>query len=97
MQAAPPGGDEFPVPTWIYRGHRKDETYLFVAREDDFSSVPGALLDALGTLTLVMTLDLHPERRLARAQATEVIEALRSRGFYLQLPPNEPGLDPRRH
>lgn len=75
----------------IYKGHRKPETYLYVCREDDFSSVPEALLDMLGRLELVMTIELGTDRRLARADPAVVIEQLREDGYYLQLPPEPVG------
>jgi uncharacterized protein YcgL (UPF0745 family) len=82
---------------FVYRSSKKDETYLFVpARSDsaesfeaDLSRVPDALLGHLGSLELVMQLELTPDRTLARARAEDVEESLRSRGFYLQLPPGE--------
>ena len=78
----------------VYKSLRKADTYLFVQHEDDFSSVPEALLQALGKLELVMHLELTPQRRLAQADATQVSNQIRARGFYLQLPPAEPGQTP---
>ena len=71
----------------IYKGDRKADTYLYVEYEGDFSRVPDSLLRLLGNLELVMTLELHPERTLARADPEQVREHLRSQGFYLQMPP----------
>ena len=72
---------------WIYKGNRRQETYLYLPQEDDVSRVPEGLLDAMGPLELVMSLTLSPQRTLARANPDEVIAQLRERGFYLQLPP----------
>ncbi len=72
---------------WVYRGGRDADTYLYLASRDGFESVPEALLRALGRLELALELELTPERRLARAQAGEVLAALAERGYYLQLPP----------
>ena len=77
---------------WIYKGAKRDEMYLYVDREDDFERVPPALLSALGDLELVMSLELDPNRQLARADVQRVIEELSQQGFYLQMPPvTEPG------
>ena len=77
---------------WIYKGAKRDEMYLYVDREDDFERVPPALLSALGDLELVMSLELDPNRKLARADVQRVIEELSQQGFYLQMPPvTEPG------
>jgi len=73
----------------VYRGSRKADTYLFVERAGDFSRVPEALLAQLGELAQVLELELHPERRLARADVAVVMQALRENGFYLQLPPRD--------
>jgi uncharacterized protein YcgL (UPF0745 family) len=72
---------------WIYKGSRRDETYLYLAAAEDWSSVPEPLLAAMGPLQLVMNLKLTPERPLARANAHSVIAALEQQGYYLQLPP----------
>lgn len=75
---------------WIYKGSKHTEMYLYVAAEDDFEAVPDELLSALGRLQLVMSLELVPERKLARADTRKVIEALSTRGYFLQLPPAGP-------
>lgn len=72
---------------WIYKGNRRDETYLYLAAEEDWSVVPEPLLAQMGQLQLVMTLDLTPDRPLARASAGSVIAALEKQGYYLQMPP----------
>ena len=72
---------------WIYKGSRRAETYLYVAQENDFQSVPGELLEVMGTLELVMELQLDPERRLARVDAKDVIHGIAKVGYFLQMPP----------
>jgi hypothetical protein len=71
----------------VYKGNKKPDTYLYLDREDDFSRVPEALLALLGSLELVLTFDLVPDRRLPMADAAEVVSSLASRGYYLQFPP----------
>ena len=78
------------VPCAVYRSPRKADSYLYVVEEEDFSSVPPPLLEMFGTPELVLTVELTPGRRLAQADVTEVISALRERGYYLQLPPTVP-------
>lgn len=79
----------------IYKGPKKIDHYLYVEREDDFSRVPQALLDLLGKLELIITLELGPERRLAQADIEEVRQALYERGYFFQMPPSiiEPPLN----
>jgi hypothetical protein len=74
---------------WIYKGARRAETYLYVPEENDFQHVPQDLLDALGTLELVMELELDEQRRLARVDAKEIMKSLSRVGYFLQLAPIE--------
>jgi len=76
-----------PVTCWVYRGTRKDEMYLYLAKEDAFDDLPSGLLERFGRPTLVMELELHPTRKLARQDVTKVIGNLRQHGYHLQLPP----------
>ena len=73
----------------IYKGRKKADTYLYLEREGDFSRVPPALLELLGPLERVMSLELGPQRTLARADAEQVRGLLREQGYYLQMPPRE--------
>lgn len=75
---------------WIYKGSRRAETYLYLAEPDDFRRVPAELLQAMGRLELVMELDLHEKRTLARADVENVMSSVSDRGYYLQLPPLDP-------
>lgn len=71
----------------IYRSTKRDQTYLFVEKKDDFSRVPEALLKGLGKLVLAMIIPLDGSKKLANTHYEKVIEALRNEGYYLQLPP----------
>jgi uncharacterized protein YcgL (UPF0745 family) len=79
--------DNTGLPCWIYRSPRKDEMYLYLREEDDFSSVPQALLSRFGSPAKVMELTLSSQRTLAREDVNQVMENLRSQGFHLQMPP----------
>ena len=76
---------------WIYKSPRKNEMYLYLPEKDGFSELPAPLVEQFGSPLLVMELELHPERKLARADAKQVISDLESQGFHLQMPPK---LDP---
>ena len=43
----------------------------------------------MGSLQLVISFDLTADSTLAQAPVKEVLEQLRDRGFYLQLPPSD--------
>lgn len=71
----------------IYKSAKKDDTYLYVEKEGDFSRVPDSLLQLLGGLEQVMELELTLLRKLARADVEQVRAQLREQGYYLQMPP----------
>jgi len=81
-----------PIRCFIYRSRKKDGLYLFVSAEDDFSRVPATVMSYFGKPERAMELELTPDRRLARADAAEVIAKLNENGFYIQLPPPDPFL-----
>lgn len=72
---------------WIYRGVRRGDMYLYLAKKDGFEVAPKALIEKMGRLRLVMELELSPGRKLARANVDEVMKSLEHKGYYLQLPP----------
>jgi len=76
----------------IYKGSRKPDAYLFVQREGDFSQVPESLLGIMGSLQLVISLDVTADSTLAQASAEEVLQQLEQQGFYLQLPTSDNSL-----
>lgn len=75
---------------WIYRCSRRDEMYLYLAKEDDFDCLPANVLRMLGQLEAIMELDLQPGGKLARVDIHTVSRDLQERGFYIQLPPGRP-------
>jgi uncharacterized protein YcgL (UPF0745 family) len=77
----------------IYRCSKKQEMYLYLPfAEDDLlliKDLPAELLEITGRLQKVMELEITEQRKLARANAAEVIASLSNKGFYLQMPPSE--------
>lgn len=71
----------------VYKSLKKAETYLYVLKRDDFSSVPEVLLSTFGTPKLVTLLNLAKRDKLAIADKDKLVAALTEKGFYLQLPP----------
>ncbi len=80
---------------YVYKCQRKDDTYVYLAERDAFDVLPTQLKASLGSLQLVLEVALTDDRRLARADAAQVRAELRSRGFYLQVPPSVTSLMPR--
>ena len=72
---------------FIYKSSKKEHLYLYIDKKDDFSKVPEALFISFGKIEFVMELELTPERRLAREDAEKVMEVLKGKGFFVQLPP----------
>lgn len=73
--------------TAIYKSSKKQETYLYLPKRDDFSQVPEPLLKTFGTPLFVMLINLDGRQKLALAEIEKVKSELVERGFYLQLPP----------
>ncbi len=80
---------------YVYKSHRKDDTYVYLAERDGFAVLPAPLAASLGKLDLVMEVALTEDRRLARADAALVRAELASRRFYLQVPPSITSMMPR--
>jgi len=70
----------------IYKSSKKDEMYLYVDKKDELKRVPQALLDIFGTAVPVTTMLIDVDKKLARADAKQVLESIDNRGFYLQMP-----------
>ena len=77
---------------FVYRSGRKPDTYLYLREKDAFAGVPEAVRLPLGVLTFVLDVELTPERKLARADASVVRANLERLGYHLQQPPSV--LDP---
>lgn len=71
----------------IFRSSRKEEMYLYVDRAKGLVEVPEVLMKQFGEPESVMVLALEPEKKLARANAREVLDGIEESGYYLQMPP----------
>jgi uncharacterized protein len=71
----------------IYRTSKRQEMYLYVAREDGLKRVPESLLLQFSEPSLVTTLVLSESRKLGRADVLQVMSDIADKGFYLQMPP----------
>jgi uncharacterized protein YcgL (UPF0745 family) len=71
---------------YVYRSPRKPGTYLSVAEKDSFCQLPQALVALFGAPEFEPT----PARRLAVADAREVIARLQEQGYYLPMPSENP-------
>ena len=71
----------------ISRSTKREQTYLYVEKKDDFSRVPDELMYSFGTPKLAMILPLDGRKKLIHADLDKVKQALADQGYYLQLPP----------
>jgi len=70
----------------IYKSSKKDEMYLYVDKKDELKRVPPALLEIFGNAIPVTIMLIDADKKLARADAKQVLADIDSRGFYLQMP-----------
>ena len=75
---------------YVYKSQRKQETYVYLARRDDFARLPAPMHAQLAPFVFVLELALGAPRRLARADAEQVRLQLTERGFFVQFPPSPP-------
>ncbi|MFO1392114.1 MAG: YcgL domain-containing protein [Agitococcus sp.] len=71
----------------IYKSSKKDEMYLYVRKATGLTQVPEALLTMFGKATLFGSMLITSDKKLARADATQVLTDIAEKGFYLQMPP----------
>ena len=72
----------------IYRSSRHEGMYLYIDARQGFEHVPEDLMQRFGAPVEAMTLMLTADKKLARADAGEVINTIADAGYYLQLPPS---------
>ena len=72
----------------VYKSLKKDETYIFIEKSASISDLPGELMTVLGNTEEVMTLNLTPEKKMARGSAAEIMLSIEKQGFHLQMPEN---------
>lgn len=75
------------VLTDIYRSSKKEGLYLYVKKGQDLAELPEILMKQFGKAEFSMRILLTEEKKLARANAADVLEAMEKQHFYLQMPP----------
>ena len=71
----------------IFKGHKKEEMYLYVEQKNGLKSVPDDLLASFGQTESVMLLLLTKDKKLARVTASDILDAIEDQGYFLQMPP----------
>jgi uncharacterized protein YcgL (UPF0745 family) len=73
----------------IHRARNRAYTYLFLPEDGDRSELPPELVRSFDLDSVVMTLELSPERPLAQEDVRIVLARLEDPGYYIQLPPED--------
>jgi len=73
----------------VFRSSLKDFTYIYLLAGYDYDDLPVSLKKVFGKPEFVMNLELTPERTLAYADVTQVMQNLSEHGYHLQMPPQE--------
>ncbi len=72
---------------YVYKSLSKIDTYIYLDQKDDFHNVPHKLLDIFGKPEFVLEFDLTKDRKLAMADAKQVLANIIEQGYHLQIPP----------
>ena len=73
----------------VYKTAKKEGMYLYVLKSEQMKKVPDGLQALFGQPLHIMDFILSPERKLAHVSTENIIEALHSTGYYLQMPPSQ--------
>ncbi|MEA3405447.1 MAG: YcgL domain-containing protein [Pseudomonadota bacterium] len=73
----------------VYKSPKKEELYLYVPQEGGLESIPNEVLVIFGEPKHVIDFELSAEKKLAREDSATVLEALTTKGFFMQMPPHE--------
>jgi hypothetical protein len=73
----------------VYRSHKKAQTYVYLPADQDYADLPEAFVEQFGEASAFLTFVLHAEKTLAQVDAGQVMAAIKSQGFFLQLPPQQ--------
>ena len=70
----------------IYKGKRKQDHYLFLPADASLDEIPESILQLLGEIQHVMKIDITSDTHLAQSEPDAVLEMIKEKGFYIQLP-----------
>lgn len=72
---------------FVYKSIKKVDSYIYINQKDNFENVPEQLLLLFGEPEFALEFELTQDRKLALADATQVIQSINEQGYYLQMPP----------
>lgn len=71
----------------VWASSKKEEMYIYTNRLEGLKRVPEELLKMFGAPKEVMGLPLSEDKKLGRADAKKVLDEIKTKGYYLQMPP----------
>ncbi len=71
---------------YVYKSTKKPDSYLYLDRKGDFEKLPQQLLLLFGIPEFTLEFELTESRKLALADAKQVIHSISEQGYYLQMP-----------
>lgn len=74
---------------FAYKSPKKNELFLYVPAEDALEKLPKELLVMFGEPEFVIEFQLTPALKMPRSNPVEVLKALETKGYYVQMPPTE--------
>jgi len=72
---------------FVYKSIKKADSYIYIDQKDNFESIPEQLLLLFGKPEFALEFDLTEDRKLALADAVQVMKSIDQQGYYLQMPP----------
>jgi len=72
-----------------YKTRKKNELFLFTPKDASINDLPNELLVMFGEPEHIFDFELNEDKKLPRSDAKEVIKALATKGYYIQMPPGE--------
>lgn len=70
---------------YIYRSIKKENSYLYIGAENDFSNVPEVLMNVFGEPIFVMKILLDGKRKFVAGTSQEIEDKIKQDGFFLQM------------
>jgi len=71
---------------FVYKSIKKADSYIYLNEKDNFEKLPEQLLMLFGKPEFTLEFDLTVDRKLALADAQQVLQSLDDQGYYLQMP-----------
>ena len=65
---------------YVYKSAKKLDSYIYIDQKDDFTKIPEQLMLLFGTPEFTLEFDLTEDRKLALAEAKQVMQSINEQG-----------------